>query len=117
MVNRLAKVIATEKNNDILNSLLKDHSETINWSKALPLTRYSDEAPAINLENIEEIVEANVCPSEINIRDLPSNNFSVLTSHYDPLTNKWYESRRASHPFISVKMTKINPNKRNKCED
>ena len=54
----------------------------------------------------------------MKIRDLPSNNdLSVLTSHYDPSTNKWLESRRASHPFISVRMTKINPRKRNMCED
>ena len=33
------KIEDTEKNNDILESLLEDHSETINWDKALPLTR------------------------------------------------------------------------------
>ena len=106
------KIEDTEKNNDILESLLEDHSETINWNKALPSIRYSEKAPAIILDNIEEITEANVYPSDVKIRDLPSNHYlSVLTSHYDPTTNKWLESKRASHPFISVKMTKINPKK------
>ena len=84
------KIEDTEKNNDILESLLEDHSETINWKKALPLTRYSEEAPAIILDNIEEVPEANICPTDMKVRDLPPRcDLSVLTSHYDPSTNKW----------------------------
>ena len=54
----------------------------------------------------------------MKIRDLPSSHdLCVLTSYYDPSTHKWLESRRASDPFISVRMTKINPKKSNMCED
>ena len=112
------KIDDTDKNNDILESLIEDQTDTIYWVKALPLTRYTSEAPAIILDNIEEVPEANVCTSDVKVRDLPSSSdLSVLTSHYDPSTHKWLQSRRASHPFISVKMTKINPRKGNVCED
>ena len=64
-----------------------------------------------------EPTEINVCPSDVTICDKPSNRLSVLTSYYDHKTDKWYEDNRASHPFISVDVTKINPMKRNKCKD
>ena len=83
------KIEDTEENNDILESSLKDHTETNNWNKALPLTHYLQEAPAIILDNIEEIPEANICPTDVKIRDFPSSHdLSVLTSHYDPSTHK-----------------------------
>ena len=59
----------------ILESLLEEQSEIINWDKAMPLTRYTEEAPPIILDNIEEINATNVCTSEIKL--------SVLTSYYD----------------------------------
>ena len=57
----------------------------------------------------------NICTSEVKMRNLPSKtDLLVLTSHYDSSSGKWLESRRASHPFISVKMTKIDPERNNK---
>ena len=81
--------------------------------------RYTSALPAINLDNIDEItpLEANVCPTDVDVRDSLSNHYSVLTAYYDKETKKWYEAKRASHSFISVNMTKIDPSRRNKCED
>ena len=104
----------TKDNNKILNDMINEKSESLNWEKALPMTRYPNEAPPIILDNIDEVTDLNVCNSEIKLRDIPSTkDLSVLTSHYDNSTGKWLESRRASHPFISVKMTKIDPAKNN----
>ena len=99
--------------------MLKDRSDTIDWEKALKLMRYTSALPAINLDNIDEItpLEANVCPTDVDVRDSLSNHYSVLTAYYDKETKKWYEAKRASHSFISVNMTKIDPSRRNKCED
>ena len=86
----------------------------MNWSKAFPMTRYTEDAPPIILNNIEEVTELNVCNNDVKIRDLPSSTgLSVLTSYYDKRSGKWLESRRASHPFIKVKMTKISPENNN----
>ena len=101
----------TKANIKLLDSLIEDESETLNWNKASPLTRYTSEAPAIILDNIEEVTEINICNNDVLIRDRPS--LSVLTSYYDHSSRKWLESKRASHPFISVKMTKINPEQNN----
>ena len=104
----------TEANNKILDDMIKENSESLDWEKALPMTRCPNKAPPIILDNIDEVTDLNVCNNEIKIRDIPSTkNLSVLTSHYDNSTGKWLESRRASHPFISVKMTQINPAKNN----
>ena len=101
--------------NDILETLIKEEPDIINWNKALPLTRYTNEAPPIILDNIDEVSNINICTSEVKMRNLPSKtDLSVLTSHYDHSSGKWLESRRASHPFISVKMTKIDPERNNK---
>ena len=105
----------TEENNKILDDMIKENSDSIDWEKALPLTRCPDKAPPIILDNIDEVTDLNVCNNEIKIRDIPSiTDLSVLTSHYNHSTGKWLESRRASHPFISVKMTQINPADDNK---
>ena len=105
----------TNENNEILESMIKEDSDTINWNKAFPMTRYINEAPPIILDNIDEVTEINICTNEVKMRNLPSKtDLSVLTSHYDSTTGKWLESRRASHPFISVKMTKISPERNNK---
>ena len=104
----------TSDNNELLDLLINENCETIDWSKALPMTRYEEEAPPIILDNIEEVEEVNVCNADIQLRDYP--NLSVLTSYWDDEAGKWLESQRASHPFIAVKMTKINPRKNNSTE-
>ena len=105
----------TEANNEILEAMIKEKSKSLNWEKVLPMVRYPNEAPPIILDNIDEVTDMNVCNNEIKLRDVPSTrDLSVLTSHYDSSTGKWLESRRASHPFISVKMTKICPAENNK---
>ena len=105
----------TKANNETLEAMIKENSDTLNWNKVLPMTRYINEAPPIILDIIDEVTDINICTNEIKLRDVPSKtDLSVLTSHYDNATGKWLESRRASHPFISVKMTKINPAKNNK---
>ena len=96
-----------------------ENSDSINWEKALPMTKYEGKAPPIILDNIEEVIldnieevgELEVCNSEIQLRDHP--NLSVLTSYWDEKSEKWLEAERASHPFIAVKLTKINPKKNN----
>ena len=100
----IIEISDTTDNNDLLDSLIKEDSDTIDWSKALPMTRYEDKAPPIILDNIEEVEELNVCNSDIQLRDYP--DLSVLTSYWDTESGKWLESQRASHPFIAVKMTK-----------
>ena len=107
------KVEITEANNEVFDSLLEDQSETLDWEKALTLMRYTSTPPAIKLDNIDKIMplEANICPTEVDVRDNPSNHYSVLTSYYDKKTNKWYAAKRASHPLISVNMTKIDPSR------
>ena len=63
---------------------MKKISDTLDWEKVLPLTRYMNEAPAIILDNIDEVTEANVCTNKVKMRDLPSKtDLSVLTFHYD----------------------------------
>ena len=81
--------------------------------------RHPNAPPAINLDNIDEItpLEANICPIDVDVRDTLSNHYYVLTAYWNKETGKWHEVKRENHPFISVNMTKINPNKRNKCED
>ena len=111
--NRI-EISDTADNNVILDSLIKEDSDTIDWSKALPMTRYEDKAPPIILDNIEEVEELNVNTSDIQLRDFPSlSDLSVLTSYWDSESGKWLESRRASYPYIAVKMTKINPRNNN----
>ena len=79
--------------NDILKTLIKEEPDIINWNKALPLTRYTNEAPSIILDNIDEVSNINICTSEVKMRNLPSKtNLSDLTSHYDPSSGKWLES-------------------------
>ena len=91
----------TSDNNELLDLLINENSETINWSKALPMTRYEEEAPLIILDNIEEVEEVNACNADIQLRDYP--NLSVLTSYWDDEAGKWLEFQRASHLFIAVK--------------
>ena len=76
-------------NNEILDSIINENSETLNWNKVLPMTRYLNEAPPIILDNIEEVTEINICTNKIKLRDIPSRtDLSVLTSHYDNSTGK-----------------------------
>ena len=83
------------KKNDILKDLINEEQEIIHWSKALPLTRYEGEAPPIILDNMDKVIE--ICNSDVKMRNLPSKtDLSVLTSHFDPSSGKWLESRRAA---------------------
>ena len=79
--DNVIEIDETDKSSEILESMIKENPETLNWEKVLPLTRYKNEAPAIILENIDEVTELNVCTNEVNIRDLPSKtDLSVLPS-------------------------------------
>ena len=93
----------------------------LDWNKLAPLMRHEGKAHPIIMDNINEVImddmteviNANVIG--VKARDLPSaSDLSVLTSYFDHNSKKWLEAKRASHPFISVKMTKINPRKNNK---
>ena len=103
------KVDVTDENSEIFNSLLNDQSETLDWEKSLKLMRYPNAPPAINLDNIDEIapLEENICPIDVDVRDSLSNHYSILTAYYNKETGKWYEAKRASHPFISVNKEKL----------
>ena len=113
------KIEDTTTNQELLDDLLNDNTETLNWGKAMDLVRYSEDSPSIILDNMVEVnsPEIAACPLEIDIRDSPSNRLSVLTSYLDLETGKWHESKRASHPFLAVEITKINPKRRNECEE
>ena len=59
--------------------------------------------------------ELNINSAGIKARSIPyTTNLSVLTSVFDHGSGKWLESRRATHPFISVKITKIDPRNQNR---
>ena len=49
-------------------------------------------------------------------RSAPSNDLKVITCYLDKASGKWIEARRSSHPFISVNVTKINPQGNNRKE-
>ena len=74
--------------------------------------------PPNKIENIDEVIptEVSACPIGVDIRDNLSNHYSVLTAYFNKVTGKWHGSRRASYPYLSVNITKIDPCKRNKCE-
>ena len=108
-----------DTNQELLGKLIEESSETLDWSKAAKLTRYTEQAPSIIINNITEVNPPNInaCPLEIEIRDSPSNRLDVATSYLDLATQKWHESKRASHPFLEVDVSKINPKKRNEIEN
>ena len=111
------KVEMNENNSEEIKSLQDDNSKMLDWTKTLKIARHK-EAPLILLDNTDEVSpsDANTCPISVDVRVTPSNHYSVLTAYYDKTTGKWHESRRASHPFLSVRVTKIDPNKWNKLE-
>ena len=82
------------------------------------MTRYPEYPSGANLDLIDEVhpAEINANPLRVAIRDSPSSHYAVLTSYLDNKTGKWYESKKASHPFLSVHGTKINPDKNNELE-
>ena len=98
--------------------LINDDSGFLNWAKAQDLIRYPEYPESINLDRIDKVhpAEVNANPIGVSIRDSPSDHYSVLTSYLDTKTGKWYESKKASHPFLSVHVTKINPDKNNELE-
>ena len=89
--------------------------DKLNWGKASPITWYETEAPPIILDNIVESNNLSINAATMRIKG-PSSDLRILTCHLDKTTGKWVESRRASHPFISVNMTKINPYRGNRSE-
>ena len=100
------------ENNDTLNAIIKEVQQPeLEWDKIAPLLRHEDNEDPIIIDNINEVVPDNI---DANVLGVKASNLSVLTSYFDHKANKWLESKRASHPFISVKMTKINPKKNNK---
>ena len=62
----------TNERNEILESLIKEVADIINWDKAFPLTRYTSEAPPIIIDNIEEVSDLNE-ESSIQNRFISSN--------------------------------------------
>ena len=59
--------------------------------------------------------EININSAGIKARSIPSTiDLSVLTSVFDHGSGKWLESKRATHPFISVKITRIDPRNQNR---
>lgn len=93
---------------------LAEESE-LSWGKAAPYTRYETEAPPIILDNIVESDNISINAATMRVKG-PTSDMRILTCHLDKATGKWVESRRASHPFIKVNMTKINPFKGNRSE-
>ena len=85
-------------------------AENLDWETASPLTRYESEAPPIILDNIIEDDKINV-----NIAAMRSD-MRILTCHLDKATGKWIEAKRASHPFVKLNMTKVNPYRNNRSE-
>ena len=53
------KIEASETNDEVINFLIKDKSETLNWEKASHLIRHTSDPPPINLENIDEILQVS----------------------------------------------------------
>ena len=84
----------------------------LNWNKAAEFTRYTTEAPPIILDNVVESEPININTT----KTIPTNNVRVNTCYMDKTTGKWIEVRRASHPYIKVNMTKINPHRSNRAE-
>ena len=87
----------------------------LDLDKALPLARYAGEAPPIILDNIIEEENIRINASAV-LHKGPSNDMRVLTCYLDRSSGKWVEASRASHPFISINVTKINPHQNNKKE-
>ena len=77
----IIKISDTSDNNELLDQLINEESKDLNWSKALAMTRYEEEAPRIILNNIEEIKDIEAYSAGIQLRDYP--DLSVLTSYYD----------------------------------
>ena len=102
-----------DEKNEILDNLINEEQEVLDWSKVSPLIRYEGKPPPIIMDNIDKIIDINTIG--VKTRNLPSQtDLSVLTSQFDPSSRKWLEAKRASHPFISAQMTKIDPRKSNR---
>ena len=97
----------------IMEELIKESE--LNWSKAAKYTRYESKAPPIIMDNVVESVKLSTNAATMHVTS-PSQDMRILTCHLDKATGKWVESRRSSHPYIKVNMTKINPHKYNQAE-
>ena len=102
-----------EVNDEILNNIIEENNKKLNWDKVLPLARYAGEAPPIILDNVIDEENIKINASAV-LHKGPSNHMRVLTCYLDKTSGRWIEARRASHPFISVNVTKINPHQNNK---
>ena len=58
--NNVIEVSDTVANNELLESMINENSESINWEKALPMTKYEGKAPPIIIDNIEEVTMDNI---------------------------------------------------------
>ena len=110
------------ENNFVSNKIIDDKTmeelvkETeLNWSKAAEYTRYETEAPPIIMDNLVEGDHLSTNAATMRASG-PSNDMRILTCYLDKATGKWVESRRASHPYIKVNMTKIDPHRKNQAE-
>ena len=100
------------ENNDALAEIINESQQPeLDWNKVAPLMRHENEEHPIIMDNVNEVVMDNANANALGIK---ASNLSVWTSYFDHSSKKWLESKRASHPFISVKMTKIDPKKNNK---
>ena len=107
-------ILQTQLDNKIMEDLTE--GQELNWEKASPLIRYETEAPPIILDNIVESNNANINAATMRVKDSPTGDMRILTCHLDKATGKCVESRRASHPFVKINMTKINPHRGNRSE-
>ena len=106
--------------NDTFKEIIEEIQEPeLNWNKIAPLIRHEDDGSPIIMDNVNEIVVDEVNTNVLGV--LPQNgpstsNLSVLTSYFDHNAQQWLKTKRATHPFISVEMTKINPRNNNRSD-
>ena len=78
--------------NKILDDLINEGQQSLNWNKISPLIRHEGTAPPIIMDNVNEVINANVIG--VKARSLPSiSDLSVLTSYFDPNSRKWLEQK------------------------
>ena len=59
------KIEETNSNNEILESMIEENSDTLDWEKVLSITRYMNEAPPIILDKIDEVRDDSSMTSAI----------------------------------------------------
>ena len=73
----------------------------MNWNKVAPLIRHEDDNLPIIMDNVNEIIMDDVNTNVLSVSPQSvsaASNLSVLTSYFDHKSNRWLETKRASHP-------------------